>query len=104
MKFEDEGPEFANFLRLLEQYRYSNSERSEQFLVTECFLNLFLEASHKLQQLNSNSLKLLKFRNMLQPFLLYSFDIERQKLTIHDCQTKVVDARIQRLLSNLHIT
>ena len=25
---------------------YSNSERSEQFLVTECFLNLFLEVSH----------------------------------------------------------
>ena len=25
---------------------YSNSERSEQFLVTECFFNLFLEVSH----------------------------------------------------------
>ena len=25
---------------------YSNSERSEQLLVTECFFNLFLEASH----------------------------------------------------------
>ena len=25
---------------------YSNSERSEQFLVTECFFNLFLELSH----------------------------------------------------------
>ena len=24
---------------------FSNSERSEQFLVTECFFNLFLEAS-----------------------------------------------------------
>ena len=25
---------------------YSNSERSEQFLVTKCFFNLFLEVSH----------------------------------------------------------
>ena len=25
---------------------YSNSEKSEQFLVTECFFNLFLEVSH----------------------------------------------------------
>ena len=25
---------------------YSNSERSEQFLLTECFFNLFLEVSH----------------------------------------------------------
>ena len=25
---------------------YSNSERSEQFLVTECFFNLFLDVSH----------------------------------------------------------
>ena len=25
---------------------HSNSERSEQFLVTECFFNLFLEVSH----------------------------------------------------------
>ena len=31
LKFEAEGREF------------SNSERSEQFLVTECFFNLFLE-------------------------------------------------------------
>ena len=32
---------------------YSNSERSEQFLVTECFFNLFLEflRSNKLEQL-----------------------------------------------------
>jgi hypothetical protein len=25
---------------------YSNSERSEQLFVTECFFNLFLEVSH----------------------------------------------------------
>ena len=39
LKFEAEGREFANFLRSI----YSNSERSEQCLVTECFFNLFLE-------------------------------------------------------------
>ena len=35
----------ANFLRSLETI-YSNSETSEQFLLTECF-NLFLDVSHK---------------------------------------------------------
>ena len=35
LKFEAEGREFAKIL----------SERSEQFLVTECFFNLFLEVS-----------------------------------------------------------
>ena len=44
LKFEAEGREFAKFLRSLEHY--SNSERAEQFLVTECFFNLFLEVSH----------------------------------------------------------
>ena len=29
----------------------STSERLEQFLVTECFFDLFLEVSHKLEQL-----------------------------------------------------
>ena len=38
LKFEDEGREFAKILRSL--------ERSEQFLVTECFFNLFLEISY----------------------------------------------------------
>ena len=46
LKFEAEGPEFAKILRSLEQFIYSNSERSEQFLLTECFFNLFLEVSH----------------------------------------------------------
>ena len=36
-EFEAEGREFPKFLRTLEQLG-SNSERSEQFLVTECFL------------------------------------------------------------------
>ena len=35
LKFKNEGRESENFL----------SERSEQFLVTECFFNLLLEAS-----------------------------------------------------------
>ena len=30
---------------------YSNSERSEQFLVTECFFNLFLFISNEVEQL-----------------------------------------------------
>ena len=42
LKFEAEGREFAKFLRSI----YSNSERSEQFLLTECFFNLLLEVSH----------------------------------------------------------
>ena len=60
LKLEAEGWEFANFLRLLEQYirtvkgpRYTNSntlyvviERPEQCLVTECFFNLSLDVSH----------------------------------------------------------
>ena len=44
LKFEAEGQEFAKFLRPLTIY--SNSEREEQFLVTECSFNLFLEVSH----------------------------------------------------------
>jgi hypothetical protein len=35
LKFEAEGREFANCLRSL-----------EQFMVTKCFFNLFLEVSH----------------------------------------------------------
>ena len=46
LKFEAEGREFAKFLRLLEQFTYSNNERSEQFSATECFFNLFHEVSH----------------------------------------------------------
>ena len=40
-KFEAKGREFAKFLRSLEQYiqTVQCSERSEQFLVTECFFN-----------------------------------------------------------------
>ena len=44
LKFEAERQKFAKFLRL--QIIYSTSERSEQFLVTECFFNLFLEVSN----------------------------------------------------------
>ena len=52
LKFEAEGQEFAKILRKLGTI-YSNSERSEQFLVTECFLTCswrFL-ISDKLEQL-----------------------------------------------------
>ena len=45
LKFEAEGREFAKFFEITRTI-YSNSERSEQFLVTECFFNLFLEVSH----------------------------------------------------------
>ena len=45
-KNEAKGLEFAKFLRSLESRTiYSNSERPEQFLVAECFFNLFLEVS-----------------------------------------------------------
>ena len=44
LKFKAEDWEFAKILRSLEQF-FSNSERSEQILVTECFFNLFLEVS-----------------------------------------------------------
>ena len=39
LKFEAEGREFHRTI-------YSNSESSEQFLVIDCFFNLFLEVSH----------------------------------------------------------
>ena len=41
LKFEAESQEFE-----ITKTTYSNSERSELFLVTECFFNLFLEVSH----------------------------------------------------------
>ena len=45
LKFEAEGREFSkNFV--ITRTIYSNSERSEQLLATECFFNLFLEVSH----------------------------------------------------------
>ena len=53
LKFEAEGQEFARFWRLLNRTVYLNSERSEQFLVTECFLTCFWRfmISNKLEQL-----------------------------------------------------
>ena len=60
LKFEAEGPEFAKFLRSLEQF-ISSSERSEQFLETECFVNLFLEVFYVY---NLDWKKLLGFINM----------------------------------------
>ena len=43
MKFDAEGREFAKILKLIVHAIHSNSETSEQYLVTECFFNLFLE-------------------------------------------------------------
>ena len=45
LKFEAEGREFAKEFEITRTI-YSNSERSEQFLVTECFFSLFLEVSY----------------------------------------------------------
>ena len=45
LKFEAEGREFSK-LRSLEQFIQTVKGQVEQFLVTECFFNLFLEVSH----------------------------------------------------------
>ena len=44
LKFEAEGQEFAKIYEITRAI-YSSSERSEQFVVTECFFNSFLEIS-----------------------------------------------------------
>ena len=44
-KFEAEGREFEKKIEITITI-YSNSERSEQFLLKECFFTLFLEVSH----------------------------------------------------------
>ena len=44
LKFEAEGREFEFFFEITWTI-YSNSERSEQFFITACFFNLFLEIS-----------------------------------------------------------
>ena len=41
LKFEAEGKNVE-----ITKTIYSNCDRSEQFFVTECFFNLFLEVSH----------------------------------------------------------
>jgi hypothetical protein len=43
-EIEDTKKTFRNYLTF--RTIFSNSDRSEQFLVTECFFNLFLEVSH----------------------------------------------------------
>ena len=43
-EIQTEGKEFAKIFEITRTI-YSNSERSEQFLVPECFFNLFLQAS-----------------------------------------------------------
>ena len=49
LKFDAESREFSKILSSLEQF--IQTESSEHFLVTACFFNLFLEVSHKLEQL-----------------------------------------------------
>ena len=49
LKCEAEGQEFAKLSIEITSTICSNSQRSEQFLVTECFFNLFLEVSHILK-------------------------------------------------------
>ena len=45
LKFEAEGLRICKNFEITRTI-YSNTERSGQFLVTECFFNLFLEVSH----------------------------------------------------------
>ena len=66
LKFETEGRESAKFLRSLEQF-IQTVKGQKQFLVTECFFNLFLEVcqiSKKKNNYNSNLKKILGFRNL----------------------------------------
>ena len=55
LKFEAEGWEFAKFLRPLYRTIYSNSEKSVQFLKTECFLKSFLEVRTIRIQIGKNN-------------------------------------------------
>ena len=48
MKFEAEDREFAKKIEITRTI-YSNSERIEKNLVTECFFHLFQEVSHIIQ-------------------------------------------------------
>ena len=45
VKFEAKGQEFAKNFEITRTI-YSNSERSERLLVTECFFNLLVKVSH----------------------------------------------------------
>ena len=50
LKFESEGREFAKYFEITRTI-YSNSERAEQFLVTECFFRWSFLIFNKLEQL-----------------------------------------------------
>ena len=64
LKFKAEGQEFPKFLRSLEQF-IQTEKGQNNFLVTECFFNLFMEVSYtNHMNWNSNWKKLLGFRNM----------------------------------------
>ena len=55
LKFKAEGKIFE-----ITRTIYPNSERSEQFLVTELFFNLFLEVSNKLERLEFKLEKIIR--------------------------------------------
>jgi hypothetical protein len=59
LKFEAEGREFE-ILFEIPRTICSNSERSEQFLLTECFFNLILEVFSYLNKLEQLEFKLEK--------------------------------------------
>ena len=69
LKFEAEDREFE-----ITRTICSNSKRSEQFLVRECFFSLIMEVSppffisDKLEQLGFKFEKILGFRNMQKKF------------------------------------
>ena len=54
LKFEAEGGEFAKIYKVTRTI-YSNSERLEQFLVNECFFNLFLDPGGLSYLMNQNN-------------------------------------------------
>ena len=80
---------------------YSNSERSEQCLVTECFFNLFLEVFSYLTNQNNQNFELEKtFRNMQK--ILQFIDVWMRKNTFRFplCCSKAKHCRnaIERVL------
>ena len=79
LRFEAEGREFSNFLRSLEQFIQT---RSEQFLITDCFIYQLVPGgfSYLINQnnYNSNWKKWLGFRHMqekLEKKMLCNFNL-----------------------------
>ena len=76
LKFEAEGQESAKISISLGQF-CSNSERSEQLLVTECYFNLICTYLINWNNQNSNWKQIFGFRNMQEKleivFCCYTF-------------------------------